>query len=476
MKRNKIFQFKNEWFLILLPLFIALNGFVRYPQSIQLGELTVFILINIITISLLVFVFQFLMTFRKATLFIFFILLFNALYGLLIDNLKVILTVEEIRFRLIFPWIIILSVLLFFYYKKTTNEFNKLVQYLNILLVLFIAIEFLQYISILQKVNKHKYVIVKKEVHVAKPNIFLIITDGYAGSQQLKELFNFDNKLFLDSLKSLGFFVAQNSQSNFSGTSSSMATLLGMKYIDASEFDDVNVLFNNNNVIKILQDFKYSIINNSIFKIADQQPHQPISYFPIGITLITRHHFISHLNEVLHNILYKFQFPYEVSRMNKIEHVQQENAYIRDSITYKRLANFIENNDQSSTFIYSHFLMPHAPYLYNRTGERISHSNTSKDNYIEFLQYTNRKLLDISKSILHKSPMSIILLLSDHGYREDGTNEPTPLRFSNLTAVYYPDKNYKKLNNNVSNVNLFRLLFNSKFGQSFSLLPDSTVY
>ena len=41
------------------------------------------------------------------------------------------------------------------------------------------------------------------------PDIYYIILDGYARSDVMQELFNFDNTGFLERLRHKGFFVAQ---------------------------------------------------------------------------------------------------------------------------------------------------------------------------------------------------------------------------------------------------------------------------
>ena len=48
-----------------------------------------------------------------------------------------------------------------------------------------------------------------------RPDIYYIILDGYARSDILQEIYNYDNSDFIDALKSRGFYVAEDSRSNY---------------------------------------------------------------------------------------------------------------------------------------------------------------------------------------------------------------------------------------------------------------------
>ena len=50
------------------------------------------------------------------------------------------------------------------------------------------------------------------------PAIYYIILDGYARSEVMRELFDFDNTAFLERLERKGFFVARGSNANYCQT------------------------------------------------------------------------------------------------------------------------------------------------------------------------------------------------------------------------------------------------------------------
>jgi hypothetical protein len=65
------------------------------------------------------------------------------------------------------------------------------------------------------------------------PDIYYIILDAYGRSDIIKTLYDYDNSDFINSLESLGFYVADCSQSNYAQTELSLASSLNMDYLDA---------------------------------------------------------------------------------------------------------------------------------------------------------------------------------------------------------------------------------------------------
>ena len=87
---------------------------------------------------------------------------------------------------------------------------------------------------------------------------------------------------------------------------------------------------------------------------------------------------------------------------------------------------------------------------------------------------------DIIDNIKTNNPNSVILLVSDHGWREeidwDNRNNENTIRGHNvLIASFLPDSNYE-FPERFSLVNLFRLLFNQYSNTEIELLDDRTIW
>ena len=79
------------------------------------------------------------------------------------------------------------------------------------------------------------------------PDVYYIILDAYGRSDVLANKFDVDNADFLDTLRSMGFFVASCSQSNYAHTHLSLASSLNYRYLDdlGSDFVPGNTSWSN---------------------------------------------------------------------------------------------------------------------------------------------------------------------------------------------------------------------------------------
>ncbi|MDP8957284.1 MAG: hypothetical protein M3N24_10080, partial [Actinomycetota bacterium] len=69
----------------------------------------------------------------------------------------------------------------------------------------------------------------------AKPDIYYIVLDRYGGWRTLKSEFKYDNRPFLNRLRKKGFFVADESRTNYPRTAQAIAATLDMRYLDYLE-------------------------------------------------------------------------------------------------------------------------------------------------------------------------------------------------------------------------------------------------
>ena len=64
------------------------------------------------------------------------------------------------------------------------------------------------------------------------PDIYYIILDEYPNNESLKKNYGFDNTEFLTFLENSGFYVVNNSFSNYPTTIQSLSSSLNMEYLD----------------------------------------------------------------------------------------------------------------------------------------------------------------------------------------------------------------------------------------------------
>jgi phosphoglycerol transferase MdoB-like AlkP superfamily enzyme len=141
------------------------------------------------------------------------------------------------------------------------------------------------------------------------------------------------------------------------------------------------------------------------------------------------------------------------------------------SSTYEEL-----HKTDGPVFMYSHFIMPHTPFLKDKEGGVRKFSDAFKEkksdadkNYIQYLQYANSELIKMVDLIQQKQKNAIIIIASDHGNRMVQVRDRQK-DYDNILAIYTSDKNYNGLTNSTCTVNLFRILLNRYFNQSLPLL------
>ncbi len=311
-----------------------------------------------------------------------------------------------------------------------------------------------------------------KKVLQERPDVFVFILDEFAGEKQLEMDFEYDLSSFNQSLLSREFHVAETSLSNYPNTALSMPSLLNMDYLEFLTFDldekskDMRIplkLRDQNNVMKIFKINGYNII--SFYGGLDATGDATIvneklcSFGTINTDL--RKNFVltyiplSYFNDIL---LANFQ-------KEKLE------------CTFSFIENYQTKSSQP-TYHHMHIRLPHDPFIYDSEGNYLAYTIKSddKDAYLQQLIFTEKKILELVDVIQKKSPESVIIILSDHGFRSDidweNPSDDDLIRgFNVITAFYFPDRNLL-INEKISLVNVYRIFFNEYFDYNLDLLPD----
>ena len=150
--------------------------------------------------------------------------------------------------------------------------------------------------------------------------------------------------------------------------------------------------------------------------------------------------------------------------------------------TINTILNF-ENDLERPDYVHAHLKLPHAPYIFDQNGERVNYphpedmeKSLEKVAYLDQLIFTNKKMLELIDSIQQRSPESVIMVFSDHGFRseinfENPTNIDYVRGFNTITYLYFPDKEIT-LPSEIIAVNIYRIFFNEYFDANYELLED----
>jgi len=485
-----VLKFQKEYFILLLPLFFVLHVYKENYALVTLQDAYQSFLIYLLIILLISLVFFiFFRSWRKGAVFAFLVMSYHFFFGALHDSAKSLFgEIFLIKYVLILPVTFIAFILLILVLKKSKKKINRFTTYINVLLVLLISIDAAE-LAILRSKLKDQIVHKLRPDFVncdscARPDIYFITADEYAGHQELQDIFHFDNSEFENALRTRGFYVVPNSKSNYNYTPYSMGSLLNMDYLEGVQTNgdskDLNMAYqkiNENTLVVFLHNFNYEIKNYSIFRFAGQRPFVNSVFGVFGRELIHSQTFFGRIDrDIRFNLITRWKFKSEMKKFTRNE-ISYSEASIKKTMDESALKT---NNPR---FIYMHVLMPHYPYFFDKAGHPnkpdilFEEYKFDQKSYIDYLQYCNKRFLELIDGILsHSQKPPVIVFMGDHGFRYFKTPVDHKYYFMNLNSVFLPSGDYSKFYEGMSNVNQFRVLLNSQFGQKLPLLKDSTIF
>jgi hypothetical protein len=482
-------------YLLLLPVFFVLHGFLENFGFVSGKDALVLCLSYVLlTFSIAFFSYIFFRNWTKAAMitviWMSFFFFFGAVHEFLRDNIPVRFFS---RYSFLLAFVFLLLIVIFILLKKTRKPLYRTTYFLNSLFLIYIIVDSVgvliktfgpqdEGLSIYRFAGSNNYNICDT---CKKPNIYFLLMDEYTSTLGLKQMFNFDNDL--DSfLIDKGFSVQARSRSNYNFTSFSMSATLNMNFIEgiknvkavtADDYAYCNKLVRDNEVIKFLDANGYDIVNYSVFDLAGHPSTVDQSFLPLKTKLITDRTLFARMNEDVGWLLMTY-WPFKLFRRNYVlQHRDNNEDFIR---LVKESAKTKTNKPR---FVYAHLYMPHSPYYYDKNGNLKSNETIFSEmhtkppaSYIEYVQYTNTRIVEMVNSLQQDDPNAIIILLGDHGNRKKAVG-PYPIHvFRNLNAVYFPDKDYSKLYDSITNINMFRVIFNKQFNQQLELQKDTSIY
>jgi len=335
-----------------------------------------------------------------------------------------------------------------------------------------------------------------------KPDIYYIILDAYTRDDILDELYGYDNRPFLDFLRSRGFIIAESSRANYTTTVTSLASSLNMVHINSlpqylyenagvreewAVDSAANLLISNSRVVDFLKAQDYQIATfadgygGALSTMADQTIVPPnaanVSNDQILFNMLLWDTPFGRALAVLEGANNPITASFHAHRQNII--------YILN--TLPSLAK-----GPHPQFIFAHILAPHVPYVFGPNGEEIQNVDpfTLTDSHpgspyniplyrgqVNYLNTLVKKAID---GILANSDTPpIIILQGDHSskvYKE--TTPPTDVRMKLLlpilNAYRLPGAPEGLINPATTPVNTFRSLFNYYFDANLELLDDES--
>ena len=309
----------------------------------------------------------------------------------------------------------------------------------------------------------------------------------------LNEVYGFDNSEFLDYLEDRGFYIAEQSHSNYLQTSLSLASSLNFEYLEelneigkkTVHREPIGELISNSKVRTYLEVLGYQFVSFDSGYIYSDIKSADTYLSP----------FIS-INE-----FEKLFFTFSIAVMldnredNLIPFFTYNSHRTRLLYTLDQLKNVAEL--PGPKFVFAHLMIPHPPFVFDDFGNPIipdqafdlrdanSFPGTRSEyiqGYTDQVKFTNRQIEMVVDAILNSSSSPpIIIIQGDHGPKmliNFDSIEDSCIRESAsiLNAYYLPESGRDALYPTISPVNSFRIILNTYFGTQFNLLEDKTYF
>jgi hypothetical protein len=484
---------------ILVPFFVYVTNFDSTPIGLFFRSALISIVLFVIFLILASIFFHDpnrRMLFSSLT----FILLF--LYGAIYDSLASAGSALG-HHKILAPLFLVLIIALGFIIGKIKISRNVLLA-VNIFSILFIVFQIFQLIPQVSKnlsnssknaqasadqFNREINPVTVTADH-GMPDVYYIILDMYSRNDILQQYFSFDNSNFTNSLKDMGFFVADCSRCNYIETRISLASSLNMIYLQNASDQltprntDPSIpiaMIQDSTVIQLSKSLGYEIntfetgFHFTEIKNVDHylQPQEPIAFLgsiqPYENLL---------LKYSIFKILYDTHLPLIDPLFNKLTFPYYDHVKLQNFI-FDNLISLSTNTQPSFTF--AHITIPHTPFIFRADGtfttDRRYFSELSAypvsnelfvEGYTNQLEYVNQKILNVVKEIIsNSSTPPIIIIQGDHGAILDD-------RLPVLNAYYFPGLQDSGLYSSISPVNSYRLLFDKYFNGDYPILQDQS--
>jgi len=328
------------------------------------------------------------------------------------------------------------------------------------------------------------------------PDVYYIVLDAYGRQDTLRDLFGYDNSELLNSLRAMGFYVADDSRSNYAQTELSLLSSLEFDYLQTLGHDQCGqcprwARIRNSAIVRTLSGLGYKVI-------ALESGYNGTEWYDADIYLSTSMSSASRLQLVggtnsFEALLIRTSIGLAI--LDSLDVLPDSLQTIERGPHDRRRQLLLFQFDQLSRipqipgpkFIFAHILAPHSPYVFGPDGAAITpdpaslEEDTSSPEWLAAetrgyplqLGYVNKRILEAVRHILETSEQPpVIILQGDHG----PWMNLIPARMQILNAYYLPGEGDNQLYPSISPVNSFRVVLDRYFDAGLPLLEDISYY
>ena len=483
IKRIKNILIQHDFHYLLLLLFFCLNGFRMFRDLVALDSLFVFFISVAISFLFLSFLLKKIISDQSCVgivlLYFMFLFLF---FGNIEDGFAGMEALVYLSEPLYFiPFILFVSVVVVVLILKI-KSLVLFRSFVNAVLLIWVITElgmifFLRDNAAAMKVDEVQILPVADQ---NKYPVYYVVLDEYGGDSTLLTGFGHNNTPFKKRMNELGFRDVKNSSANYPLTVHSLSSTMDMDYLPDRVLTNSYAFgykygltrIRENRVASVFSSWGYRINNFSFFDFEKAPADFSNSIWGGGARALTARCMHIRLYKHLISFSHRYHFGF-LENMERDHHYDQINYSLRSTAE-----DAGKKKDPSFNFI--HILSPHKPFLFDSVGNKLNYDRSTsgsffsdKEAYTWSVKKINLLISDWSETIIkaHQGNV-VIMIMSDHG---PSIGEGKGRSLDNLNLIYVPGKKDGGWYDGMSNVNQFRVLFNTVFGQQFPILKDRLV-
>lgn len=476
-----------------VPVFFIVHNYFDFLGLVPFKELTGSVIGWLIAPALLVFFFNLLFRNKdNSALFTTFLLIIYFFFSSALMAIKNVPALSLLtHYSVILPIIFILVITVFFLLRKKEQSYPSLHNYLSLTSLVLILFELVQpvikgkeyYKTRNQFKTENAPVLNPVTTSDSLPDIYYIIFDEHPSTASVKTITGYDNSALDSGLQQLGFRVSPLSTSGFSITIPSLCSVFDMgeypySYNEQVSFKEVyqaNQLLYNSQLMPFLRRSGYTTINASSFNF-HQQPGigSTEGWWGEAADMIRNQTFFNRLKLDIGWVFMKYLlalFPNEIKKYIELDlyNIKRAKSIIDSSLSLK---------NAQPKFVFAHFSLPHDPFKFDSTGTtpkwnlKIYEQNVADGSaYIQQLAYTRKMIITLAKEIQEKNQRpAVIIIQGDHGMRKYNREKfGNDHIYKNLSALYFPDKDYHAITDSLFLPNTFRIVLNKYMKQQLPL-------
>lgn len=290
-------------------------------------------------------------------------------------------------------------------------------------------------------------------------DIYILILDSLASSSALRDLCGYTNREFVGFLKQAGFHLLPQARANYGNTLASMTSMWRLQYLDSTPGlnpSETSVYLRRrlfeSDFFRILEANHYRIHNLSPFDLPEAPAWMRVRGYPEPGSLKT----------MLDGTLLDRGLD-----LNPVYYLAEIRNRFHSSVSVPV--------DGVKQFLYLHFPLPHPPFIFSANGTLRPAAPPMSDvqAYVEQVRFTERLVQEFIMEIQQRpGPEPIILLMSDHGSRLFNGVRGAQEHFEIFAAARIPNVRWEEVPQEISAVNLMRILVNAQFGIGLPLLEN----